>query len=180
MRNTFIAALAGSLLTFSGEVHAQPRSCKADEIIATGRASLTEAGARRNAIENWRREVLYRYGESWAEFELARDATVARCAHTSFGILLRCEARGKPCEVPLDVSSPLFVFNPTSCTSRDSRGCDPRVKTMQAKLTAKGCPTKVDGAAGPATSAAIRCFQQKEKLPVTGNLDLATAQAINR
>lgn len=100
MRNSLSAMLiatlasAGSLPACSTAANAQ--SCKTDEIVATGRASLTEAGARRNAIENWRRETLFKYGESWAEFERARDASIGRCAHTSFGLLLRCEARGSP------------------------------------------------------------------------------------
>lgn len=50
---------------------------------------------------------------------------------------------------------------------------------MQQKLVAKGCRTKVDGAMGSGTSSAIRCFQQKAKLPVSGDLDLETAKALN-
>ena len=187
MRNILVAALAaGTFVTaFQGMASAQSQAsppaqaCKNDEIVATGRASLTEAGARRNAVENWRRETLYRYGESWAEFERARDASVERCAHTSFGLLLRCEARGKPCEVPFTNRSPIYEFAPTTCRSSDSRNCNPNVKTMQQKLVDKGCRTKVDGAFGTGTSSAIRCFQQKAKLPVNGELDLATARALN-
>jgi|LNFM01.1.fsa_nt_gb hypothetical protein len=183
MRNSLSAMLiamltsAGSLMAISTTASAQ--SCKNDEIVATGRASLTEAGARRNAIENWRRDTLFRFGESWAEFERARDGSVGRCAHTSFGLLLRCEARGKPCEVPAGNRSPVYEFAPTTCRSSDSRNCNPNVKTMQQRLVAKGCRTKVDGAMGSSTSSAIRCFQQKARLTVTGNLDLETAKALN-
>lgn len=183
MRNSLSAMLiavlttAGSLLAVSTAASAQ--SCQNDGIVATGRASLTEAGARRNAIENWRRETLFKYGESWAEFERARDGSIGRCAHTSFGLLLRCEARGKPCEVPVTNRSPIYEFAPTSCRSSDSKNCNPNVKTLQQKLVAKGGRTKVDGAIGSATSSAIRCFQQKAKLTVTGDLDLETAKALN-
>lgn len=179
MRKHLVTIMAAAAALAGIATSASAQSCKTEEIVATGRASLTEAGARRNAIESWRREVLYRYGESWAEFERARDANVNRCAHTSLGILLRCEVRGKPCEVPLSASSPVFVFTPVACRSSDSRNCDPYVKAMQLKLAAKGCRTKPDGAAGPSTANALRCFQRKANLPETGSLDLETARAVN-
>ncbi len=179
MRKVWVKVLAATAALAAFSTSASAQSCKAEVVVATGRASLTEGGARRNAIESWRREVLYRYGESWAEFERARDANVERCAHTSLGILLRCEARGQPCDVPLTASSPVFVFTPVPCRSSDSKACDPYVKAMQLKLTAKGCRTTADGAAGPSTANALRCFQRKASLPVTGNLDLETARALN-
>jgi Putative peptidoglycan binding domain len=50
-------------------------------------------------------------------------------------------------------------------------------RTAQQALRDKGFdPGPIDGVHGPRTTAAIREFQAKEKLPVTGNLDAETRQ----
>lgn len=159
---------------------AEAQTCKSETVVATGRSALTLAGAKDNAVVAWRREVVAKYGAFWAEFDLARDKTVERCAHTNLRVFVVCEARGRPCTVGQSDRSPVLEFEPVACRSGDSRNCDPYVKAMQTKLVRKGCRTKIDGAAGPGTSAALKCFQQKAKLPATGELDLTTAQELNK
>ena len=124
--------------------------------------------------------VLARFGEFWADFEIARDADVSRCAHTMMSILLRCEARGRPCLVATENSSPISVLTPVPCNQSDSRNCNPYVKALQIRLTQKGCRTGADGAAGPSTARAVRCFQRQANLAETGEVDLATVYALNR
>ena len=175
---TSVASIVCGLIGIS--VAAEAQTCKPETVVATGRSSLTLAGAKDNAIVAWRREVVAKYGAFWAEFELARDKTVERCAHTNLRVFVVCEARGQPCTVGQAARSPVLEFTPIACRSGDSRNCDPYVKAMQTKLVRKGCRTKIDGAAGPGTSTALRCFQQKAKLPVTGDLDLTTAQELNK
>lgn len=159
---------------------ASAQNCKSDVVVSTGRSALTLAGARDNAIVAWRREVLGRFGVFWAEFEQARNASVTTCAHTNLRIFVACEARGQPCFVSNSAGSPVMIFDPVKCTGADSKNCDPYVKAMQVRLGQKGCPTKADGSAGPATSASLKCFQQKAKLPVTGEIDLATAEELKK
>jgi peptidoglycan hydrolase-like protein with peptidoglycan-binding domain len=59
------------------------------------------------------------------------------------------------------------------------RGGSADVKKAQEALRAKGFdPGSVDGAMGPRTSAAVRDFQKRNGLPVTGRLDAATASRL--
>lgn len=178
-RHRPIALLGAVVLSGSLSTAAMAQSCKSDMITATGSAGFTERGAKNNAIANWRRDVVARYGEFWADFEQARDADVSLCAHTMMKILLRCEARGRPCLVSADNSSPVSVLTPVTCKRSDSRNCNPYIKAMQIKLTQKGCRTGADGAAGPSTAAALSCFQRKANLTETGAVDLPTINALN-
>ena len=52
------------------------------------------------------------------------------------------------------------------------------VRKCQLLLAAKGFPTRPDGEYGPKTTAIIRKFQEKEKLPVTGIVDRQTWMAL--
>ncbi|HXF54457.1 MAG TPA: hypothetical protein VNK52_10080, partial [Hyphomicrobiaceae bacterium] len=126
----------GVLVAASPSAFAQ--DCKA-EVVATGRAAFTLNGAKNNAITNWRRDVVARYGEFYADFEKAKDANVERCGKTIIG-MQRCEARAKPCLT----GGPSCNITPVACTSKDSANCDPSVKAVQIKLTQKGCRTAAD------------------------------------
>ena len=182
MRYALFVSAASLTVMLSTAVSAQQSSaqnCKPELITATGSAGFTERGARNNAIANWRRDAIARYGEFWADFEQARDADVSRCAHTGLKLLLRCEARGRPCLVSAENSSPVSVLNPATCNKSDSKNCNPYIKAMQIKLTQKGCRTQADGAGGSNTSTALKCFQRKANLPVTGDVDVATVNALN-
>ena len=171
------AALAAATSASAQQNTAQ--NCKPELITATGSAGFTERGARDNAIANWRRDAIARYGEFWADFQQARDADVSRCAHTGLKILLRCEARGRPCLVSADNASPVSILTPVACNKSDSRNCNPSIKAMQIKLTQKGCRTTADGAAGSGTSAALKCFQRKANLSASGDVDVETINALN-
>ena len=179
LRNA-IASLLALVAVTSAATSANAQSCKNETVVATGRSSLTLNGARDNAIVAWRREVIARFGVFWAEFDQARNKSVATCAHTNLRIFVSCEARGQPCMVSQSEGSPLLLLEPAKCNASDSKNCDPYVKAMQLRLTQKGCRTKADGSAGPSTSAALRCFQQKAKLTVTGEVDLATVEALRK
>ncbi len=50
----------------------------------------------------------------------------------------------------------------------------PSVMALQDALAREGFPLKVDGVLGPATREAIKAFQARHKLPVTGTADPAT------
>ena len=149
---------------------AEGEKCRA-EIMATGSASLTESGAKAKAIQNWRRSVIANYGEFYGSFENAKDTKVG-CTKTLMG-LMRCEVRGRPCPQAASVGP-----REIACTADDSPNCDPGVKWAQTQLSAKGCPTRTDGSAGPSTSRAVLCFQRKSKISDTGDLDQATLKAL--
>ena len=56
---------------------------------------------------------------------------------------------------------------------------DNNIKKAQEVLRDKGySPGPVDGLAGPQTRSAIRKFQKSENLPVTGRLDVQTAEKL--
>jgi hypothetical protein len=166
-----LVASVGLVMAASPVAYAQ--QCK-DTVTATGRAAFTLNGAKSNAITNWRRDVVARYGEFYADFEKAKDANVERCGKTIIG-MQRCEASAKPC---LTGAAPSCDIAPVACTSKDSANCDPSVKAVQIKLTQKGCRTGADGSAGPSTAAALKCFQKKAKITESGEIDNATCAAL--
>jgi peptidoglycan hydrolase-like protein with peptidoglycan-binding domain len=53
-----------------------------------------------------------------------------------------------------------------------------QVAKVQMALNANGAQLTVDGKGGPATSAAIKSFQQGHNLKPTGRMDAATAKAL--
>ncbi|WP_298139288.1 peptidoglycan-binding domain-containing protein [Acidiferrobacter sp.] len=53
-----------------------------------------------------------------------------------------------------------------------------RVKAIQAALDKAGAHLKVDGFAGRQTSAALRAYQKKHHLKVTGTADAATLKSL--
>lgn len=167
----------GGVLVISAPASAQQQDCKS-EISATGRAALTETGARNNAITSWRRNVIARYGEFYANFEKGQG-TALRCAKTLMG-LQRCEAHGRPCAVPEASASHPSGIPEIACTQGDSRNCDPGVKWVQSKLNSKGCKTRIDGAEGPKTAEALKCFQKQAKLSITGEIDASTVDALKK
>jgi hypothetical protein len=167
-----LVASVGLVMVASPAAFAQ--QCK-DTVTATGRAAFTLNGAKSNAITNWRRDVVARYGEFYADFEKAKDGNVERCGKTIIG-MQRCEASAKPC---LTGTAPTCgEIAPVACKSTDSKECDPSVKAVQAKLTQKGCRTTADGNAGPSTVTALKCFQKKAKITESGEIDNATCAAL--
>jgi hypothetical protein len=179
-RITQIAIAVGLAFSITSAASAQSRDCKPD-VTATGRAALTEAGARANAITNWRRDSIARFGEFYANFDNASDSSM-RCAKTLMG-LQRCEAKGRPCGVAQGspgTSAGSGDIPGIACTSKDSKNCEPETKWLQSRLSAKGCKTKIDGSEGPSTSEAVKCFQRQAKLSVTGEVDQATVDALKK
>ena len=66
------------------------------------------------------------------------------------------------------------------CTSIFAAGYNPITQQAQTNLSAQGLkPGTLDGVLGNNTISAIKAFQQKSGLPVTGSLDLATLQKLN-
>jgi len=66
------------------------------------------------------------------------------------------------------------------CTSSFAAGYNPITQQAQTNLSAQGLkPGTLDGVLGNNTISAIKAFQQKSGLPVTGSLDLATLQKLN-
>lgn len=166
-----MSLLAGLVLTHAPAPAAAAEECKGS-ITAIGSAALTLDGAKRNAIKNWQRAVVAKYGEFWGNFDKARESAVAPCGKTLIG-LQRCEAKGRPClgERPVDSDN---LPGEIECKSGDSKNCDERVKWLQSKLAAFGCsPGKVDGADGPNTKDAIKCAQRKLKIEENGELTSA-------
>ena len=170
-----IALIAVFVIQPAKTVFAQ--DCKG-EIIAMGGAAIRESAAKKNAIESWRRIVVARYGEFYADFEKAKESDVTRCARTMIK-MWRCEAKGRPCIISASAPSSDGPWS-ASCTSNDSPRCKPKVKAVQLKLSERGCPTSTDGASGPGTVSALKCFQRKEKLKVTGNMDEETLAALQK
>jgi peptidoglycan hydrolase-like protein with peptidoglycan-binding domain len=52
------------------------------------------------------------------------------------------------------------------------------IESVQTALNANGAQVTVDGRMGPKTGSALRAFQQKHNLKVTGRPDQATVQAL--
>jgi len=150
------------------------QECK-PEIRATGSASLSEAGAKKNAITAWRREAIARFGEFHGDFASAKNGVTAPCARTLVG-LWRCEAKGAPCLVQASIGSDDLPS--IRCNSDDSKNCDPTVKWVQTVVAQNGCRTTVDGAIGENTRNAIKCFQKKKSLGETGEVDDKTGAAL--
>lgn len=159
------AALATCVLA-AAPASAEPK-CK-PSVRATGSAALTMEGAKRKAIQNWRRAVVAQYGEFYGNFDKAQDASVAPCGKTLIG-LSRCEARGRPCVGEQEVDSE--GLPEIMCRRSDSRNCDPHVKWLQSRLNGIGCsPGKIDGADGPNTKSAVRCAQRKFRMEENGEV----------
>lgn len=134
-----------------------------------GSAAVTEAGAKQNARTNWRRKVIFTYGETFSDFARARDGVEGPCVKTLIG-LTRCEARGRPCAPENAAPSGGGGIREIACDARrDSKNCDPGTKWVQTVLNQAGCKTSVDGSAGKGTVAAVKCFQKKNNLPDTGD-----------
>jgi peptidoglycan hydrolase-like protein with peptidoglycan-binding domain len=55
---------------------------------------------------------------------------------------------------------------------------NPQVKAAQSALVSAGYKIKADGVMGKNTKKALRAFQKKNKLKVTGKLDAATKKAL--
>ena len=51
---------------------------------------------------------------------------------------------------------------------------------LQSRLNTHGCKTRIDGRVGPGTRKAIRQFQERENLPVTGLADERTVKALRK
>ena len=144
--------------------------CKG-EISATGSAALTQSGAEKSAETNWRRTVVAKYGEFYSDFAKAKNAST-QCGKTLLG-LKRCEVSARPC--PTAETAPTGQI---SCAGKSDR-CDEGVLEVQMLLGKKGCPVeKEDGIEGSGTRSAIKCFQEKNKLKKTGEIDDTTRDAL--
>ncbi len=82
----------------------------------------------------------------------------------------------------LVLAAALAVALPASVASAQMRGMPaaaagmsaPSVMAVQDALAREGFPLKVDGVLGPETREAIKAFQARHQLPVTGEADPAT------
>lgn len=87
----------------------------------------------------------------------------------------------------LVLAAALSVVLPPSVASAQMRGMPaaaagmsaPSVMAVQDALAREGFPLKVDGVLGPATREAIKAFQARHQLPVTGAADAATLAKLN-
>jgi hypothetical protein len=150
---------------FSAQSSAQDVSCKR-EVVATGGGALTEAGAKKKAIDAWRKQVVADLGIFYGDFEQANDGKgggIERCARSLLGLTV-CQARGRPCQGPSGATE-------IKCDRGDSKNCDPTVKWVQSRLKAKGYDVSVDGAAGPNTEKAISAYRKKTGVGEGGEID---------
>ena len=75
-------------------------------------------------------------------------------------------------------------FDGKTGTGYGKKGGDARVKAMQKRMNAlgitdaQGHPLKVDGMLGPKTTAAIKAWQKRNKMPVTGTVDAASLKKL--
>jgi peptidoglycan hydrolase-like protein with peptidoglycan-binding domain len=75
-------------------------------------------------------------------------------------------------------------FNGKTGTGYGKKGGDARVRKLQQALNklglrdAQGKPLAVDGDLGPKTTAAIKAWQHKNKMPATGFLDAASLRKL--
>ncbi len=87
----------------------------------------------------------------------------------------------------LVLAAALSVVLPPSVASAQMHGMPaaaagmsaPSVMAVQDALAREGFPLKVDGVLGPATREAIKAFQARHQLPVTGAADAATLAKLN-
>lgn len=73
----------------------------------------------------------------------------------------------------------LYEDRQESRPQQESRPRPGLIRQVQERLKAAGCgPGSLDGTLGPRTKEALRCYQIRYRLPVTGELDTATRTAL--
>ncbi len=108
------------------------------------------------AIWSWRNTAISEYGVFYGDEKIANErngVAIERCARSGFGLMI-CEAKGRPCAEQTELE----------CTHNDRQDCDPKIKSIQSKLDAKGYSVgAIDGIRGPKLDEAIKEFKKEIK-----------------
>ena len=151
----FVAATAPAL--------ASDYICK-DEIKVTGNGAITEWGARKKAKLAWRDAAIVDYGIFYADEENANEGnhvSIMRCARSGI-FLMRCEVRGRPCVEQTELE----------CTRNEGQDCDPTIKWIQSKLSARGYSLgRIDGKSGPRFEQAVDQFKRDNEMSDGSSID---------
>ncbi len=167
-----IAAMAMMPASASAEL-----VCK-DFVTADGAAAVLESGAPKKARKAWQRAVTARYGEFWNDWDKAQDKNDQFQCGKAYTYLHRCQARARPCtEVGDTAGGGDVVDDGPSCQSIGSfdQRCDDLIVKVQSVLKDENyLKGMVDGIYGGDTRSALRGYQRRKGLKVTGELNLAT------
>jgi hypothetical protein len=159
-RRLKVASLA-ALVVMTVPALADDYNCK-KEITVTGDASFFgEEGGKSNAISRWRNAAIADYGVFYGDNKIANEGIgliTAPCApgwFALFGVMI-CEAKGRPCVIKTELE----------CTHKDSQDCDPTIKWIQSKLSAKNYQVgQIDGISGEKFEQAIEKFKKENNMP---------------
>ena len=170
------ATFCAGLLGLAGPAAAE-KVCK-DFVTAIGSASVVKGAAPKKARDAWSRAVTARYGEFWNDWSKAEGKDDQANCGQAYKYFHRCEARAKPC-ADGSGNSGASLATCASIGKSTRGGCDDLIVAAQSRLAEAGCKQGgVDGKEGRGTREAIRCYQRKNKLKVTGELNVETATAL--
>lgn len=111
-----------------------------------------------NAIADW--GPFYGVEATADEGEGIGDSKV-RCAPWWFGFMV-CEVKAHPCVIKTELE----------CTHKDSYDCDPKIKWIQSKLSAKRYSVgQIDGISGEKFGQAIAKFKTENNMPDGSTID---------
>jgi hypothetical protein len=207
-----LAALMTAMLPLTGTAHAQERDhdpaqalaqaapqqgedCK-DKLNAAGKAKFRpftrareirgEGAAMADAVANWQRDVITKYGRQFMIWEKATE-TSFYCGPASPGtfgsLFIGCTVEGRPCSA---AAPPPEEEGP----EREPESCDDfeRGRILEAQRRMNGCDAcgrsiKVDGTCGPQTVRCLRTFQasrfgREKSLEVNGLPNRQTIRAL--
>jgi len=199
-RGAFAALMMGMLtLTASSPVTAQQaqqqRECKEEKLNAAGKSKFRpftqareirgEGAAMADAIYNWQRNVLTKYGAQWMLWEVADDKSFY-CGPAGTGpighLFIGCTIEARPCN-----GGPPTGEEPPDPPERQCSNFPPR-RILEAQQRMNGCNAcgrqlNVDGQCGPQTERCLRDFQasrfgRQQGLEVNGLPDGKTMNAL--
>ena len=129
----------------------------------------------------WSYSGHYEKGKYVADGQFDPEAVSGQCGGAT--LIRRLEERGlidtgRPLDGDVDRAGPGLDFPGAIARGRRDSGGVRDVRRVQEWLTLAGSRTDVDGDFGPATEAAVRDFQRRYSLPVTGTVGERTWSAL--
>lgn len=175
--SVFTAALALIATTASG---VSAKDCKNEAIVAEGEPFVSRTlGAYPSSLFAWRKAAEAKAGAGFQSWRVAEDRKIDCEQVTVEGGKKRwvCTRTARPCKSELagalgGGSKPKF----DRILRRGDSGDD--VKQLQEILNGMGYEITVDGNYGRGTKAAVRDFQEKNKLDADGNFGPKTAEVL--
>ena len=146
-----------ALVVMTAPALANDYNCK-NEIKVMGGGAIIESWAKEKAKSEWRYSAKADYGYFYGDDTNASEGTgliIEPCARSGIGLMI-CEAKGRPCVIKTELE----------CTHNDRQDCDPTIKWIQSKLSAKRYSVgQTDGIRGEKFEEAIEKFKKENNMP---------------